>query len=92
MAQYSMHDGSEPKPSLLPLVKFLARSVKGVAEAKCPECGTPTLPSDPDELKNLYLNPSSVKNERGEGEDAERQQAATGATALRMLVPFRVHR
>lgn len=64
MAQYSMHDGSEPKPSLLPLVKFLARSVKGVAEAKCPECGTPTLPSDPDELKNLYLNPSSVKNER----------------------------
>ena len=57
-------DGSNPQPSLLTLVTFLAREVQRLPEERCPVCGTRTLPSDPEELMSLYLITSGARTEK----------------------------
>jgi len=60
----SEHDGSNPQPSLLPLVHFLREKIQQLPDVYCPKCHQHTLPSDPDELKALYIAASECKTEK----------------------------
>jgi len=59
----SEFDGSTPQPSLLPLVTFLMTKILKLPEETCPCCTQNSLPSNPDELKSLYLTASTAKTE-----------------------------
>jgi hypothetical protein len=52
-----IYDGSNPKPSLLPLIKFLISKVQKLPEQQCPICDQSTFPSDPHVLASFYTKP-----------------------------------
>ncbi len=66
MAGYNIseHDGSNPQPSLLSLITFLKEKVQKIPVEVCPSCQKNTLPSDPNELKALYISASECKTEK----------------------------
>jgi len=66
MAGYNIseYDGSNPQPSLLPLVMFLRDKIKRLPMELCPSCKTRVLPSDPKELEMLYMSASECKTDK----------------------------
>ncbi len=61
IAQFDMHDGNNPQPSLLALVTFLQAKIQRLPTEKCPCCQSLTLPADPNKLQSLYKSSSECK-------------------------------
>jgi hypothetical protein len=53
------YDGTNPKISLLPLVKFLISKVQKLPEQQCPICDQTTFPLDPQDLASFYTKPAA---------------------------------
>ena len=66
MAGYNISefDGRNPQRSLLPLVTFLKEKIQRLPDEVCPGCQKKVLPSDPNQLKALYISASECKTEK----------------------------
>ena len=59
------YDGSNPRPSLLPLIRYLIDTIYKLPEQRCPECQESALPSDPTVLASLFPTKTKTTTKNG---------------------------